>query len=193
MEHIHNRYRDPVSEATHYTFREYIQVFIARKLAVIHPDNGFMNDLTGKGQILQDVYDIPLDLDDPIGKVAFIEKDEHKEIVFGDDNTNFVSTTHTAFDMLFFGAVIADLKNQTKNAQILMTDVKRALALITHNKSDGQYVLDIDPKYGVLNNIRLEAGVVRPPEEGSNYCFFQLEARLDVFEEHITPYIPKQP
>lgn len=82
----------------------------------------------------------------------------------------------------------ADDSNGTDAAHQLMADVKKALAVLLRDGGGGR-----DPEQfmlgGLLSNISIEPGVVRPPQpEVSDRAFFFLRVVLKVEEDLSDPY-----
>lgn len=82
----------------------------------------------------------------------------------------------------------ADDSNGTDAAHQLMADVKKALAVLLVDggggKDPAEYMLG-----GLLSNIAIEPGVVRPPQpEVSDRAFFFLRVVLKVEEDLSDPY-----
>lgn len=94
------------------------------------------------------------------------------------------SYSRGTWDLLVQGFVPDDKEHPTRPAHHLMADVKYRLAVEKRRNKDfailgmGNHIVDL----------RIGAGVVRPPNELSEYAFFWLNVAMDIVEDLMNPY-----
>ncbi len=88
------------------------------------------------------------------------------------------------FNLLVQGWAKDDKNNPSAPVYNLMADVRKALNEISdHVNKPSSYLLG-----GLVNDMRMEAGTVRPPEQSTDLAFFWMHVVFSVTEYTADPY-----
>lgn len=151
-------------------------------------DNGYQHNLAGavfRGRLRYGA-------DDPDTMVAILEApdaDRNHRTAGMDDGARYSSEQWL---LLIQGWTPDDKRNPTDPAYNLMADVKKAIAKLNVDGLDPATGAGVEnPNFrlgGLIGNIVLEPGVVRPPDELSAQSFFWLRANISFQENVNDPY-----
>jgi hypothetical protein len=118
---------------------------------------------------------------DPLPMISILEVPIPLDQVVPPPDSSYSSGT---WELLIQGFVKDDAKQPTRPAHRLMADVKKKLALTKRTNRDFEL-------FGMGNHvtdIRIGAGVVRPPDEVSSKAYFWLNLSLDIVEDLSNPF-----
>jgi hypothetical protein len=171
-------------------------------LKTITPDNGYQTDLSDfvdansktqsrvfRGRAL-------FGEDDPLPMLAILEN-PHADLA-GVVSPRGGAVTESSWELLIQAFVEDDLDNPTDPAHIIMADVKQCLATermkIQRQGRDplrntsGIRNNDLLGMGGVVTDIKLAPGVVRPPDQTSAKAMFWLQVALVMAEDISKPF-----
>ncbi|QTG12354.1 hypothetical protein G6M86_03455 [Agrobacterium tumefaciens] len=174
-------------------FRLKTQKAIAAAIDEVSVATGYSLDFTGKvfrGRLI-------FGEGDPVPMASIIEPPLPNEM----RPSPFVSTTEDGWwDIIVQGFVRDDRDNPTDPAHVAMADVKKRLAQENDRKAPGSAFRQKDP-FGVsyhddgtprknrIEQFKIGAGVVRPPEEAvSTKAYFWLTLKLKIVEDNSDPF-----
>lgn len=158
-------------------FRLQVQKALSTALAEISPLDDYWNDLTPTTQVPNRVFRgrVVFGDQDPIPMISILEVPvpidpiaEPKPAVTG----------ATQWELILQGWVKDDKINPTDPAHFLLADVKRRLA-IEKSRDRGQNILGFG---GLVDDLRMGSGVVRPPDEISARAYFWLNVTVGLVE-----------
>jgi len=141
-------------------------------LQEITPDNGYENDLSEsvfRGRLY-------FSENDPIPMVSILESIEQEQARFTDQPTHS-GYSNDRWELLVQGFAEDDPINPTDPAHYLMADVKKCLAVARKQRYN---ILGMGPR---LEDIKIGSGVVRPPDDISNKCYFWLKLSIRLVED----------
>lgn len=151
---------------------------LAADIASIRITDGYTNDLDancvfwGRG-IFGDK--------DPLPMISILEVPIPLDQIVPPPDSSYSSGT---WELLIQGFVKDDAKLPTRPAHRLMADVKKKLALTKRRNRD----FDLFGMGNHITDIRIGAGVVRPPDEVSAKAYFWLNLSLDIVEDLSNPF-----
>lgn len=151
---------------------------LAADIASIRIANGYTHDLNpqsvfwGRG-IFGDK--------DPLPMISILEVPIPLDQIVPPPDSSYSSGT---WELLIQGFVKDDAKWPTRPAHRLMADVKKKLALTKRRNRD----FDLFGMGNHITDIRIGAGVVRPPDEVSSKAYFWLNLSLDIVEDLSNPF-----
>lgn len=102
-----------------------------------------------------------------------------------------VATQYENYVLLLQGWAKDDKINPTDPAHLLMADTKKALAKLVDRGDPGEFgqPSDVYILGGLIEDLTIEAGVVRPPaEQISEYAFFWMRLVVKYTEDPQDPY-----
>ena len=149
---------------------------------VNHPDSPYSYVLAGnvfRGRVL-------FGDNDPDAMACILEVPLPEEQFAGPGES---TQTRGQWQLLIQGFVEDDRENPTDPAHWMMADVKVALAKEREKRRNLS-----DPTQGILGlgqhvlDLRIGAGVCRPPDELSAKAYFWLAVTLDLSEDLVNPY-----
>ncbi len=151
---------------------------LAADIASISVAGGYMHDL-GQDRVVwgRAVFGDK----DPIPLVSILEVPIPLDQIVPPPDSSYSNGT---WELLIQGFVKDDKQKPTRPAHRLMADVKRKLALTKRQNRDfnlfgmGRHITDM----------RIGAGVVRPPDEVSAKAYFWLNLSLDIVEDLADPF-----
>jgi hypothetical protein len=158
-------------------FRLRVLQALTTSLEQINPDNGFAFDLRGKVFRGRDVFGDR----DPMPLISILEAIEEQTQLLPPQSSP-VSTG--PWELLVQGFVDDDLINPTDPAYRLIAEVKQRL--IEERIRERQY--DILGMGGLVTELRISSGVVRPSDDISGKAYFWLRLTLVVVENLLDPY-----
>lgn len=150
--------------------------------------NGYLHDLTGavfRGRIV-------FDDDDPLPCVSILDNpNPDRAPSRAGSNDGEAGDTRSRWTLLVQGWAQDDKRNPTDPAELLMADVKKALAKLDHlpNPMSGEqphanYLLG-----GLIAGLEMESGVVRPPDyTNSAKAYFWMPVVLKFVENVRDPF-----
>ena len=89
------------------------------------------------------------------------------------------------WELLAIGYVKGDVKNPGDAAYNFAADTRRALAQL-QDKAHDNYLLGLETH---ISKIKHGPGIVRPPDEATEYSFFLINLTLSVVGDEENPYI----
>lgn len=146
-------------------------------LQEITPANGYHTDLSTsvfRGRLY-------FSENDPVPMVSILEAVEQEQPRFTDQPVNS-GLSNDRWELLIQGFAEDDPVNPTDPAHYLMADVKKRLGAAKKVRSN---ILGMGPR---LDDMRIGAGVVRPPDDISNKCYFWLKLSVRLVEDLADPY-----
>lgn len=167
-------------------FRLRVQQALTIALRQIHPDNGFCFDLTDPRSIIR-------------GRVEFSEQDIpengtnisilEEPFSYDRDFRPCSSEANTEpYGMIVQGFTPDDPHHPTDRAQILLSDVRKRLAILKRDEGvRGQRVFRIGTKENSVIGVDFDGGIVRPEENASRLCHFWLRVSFDISEDFNAP------
>lgn len=151
---------------------------LSERLAEIHPDDGYTHELSGRVFRGRDLFGDS----DPVPMVSILEAVAAEEQLPPPKTSGVDSGPWT---LLIQGFVEDDRFNPTDPAHYLMADVKRKL-VEQRRRGRGLDMLGLGK---LVTEIRIDRGLVRPPEEFvSDKAHFWLRVTLTVVENLADPY-----
>lgn len=163
-----------------------VQEKLSEVLGSISPENGYVSDLSGEGQVVRGR--LFLGDDEPVPMVSIVEPPlAIEQIRSAPRNTARAGD----WDILIQGWVRADELNPTDPAYILSSEVCQALARQTTLPSGrpgsgiGPNLLGLGPK---ITEMHIGAPVVRPPDHESRHAQFYLLLTLKISEDMANPF-----
>lgn len=164
-------------------FRLHVLKQITNALEQITPDNGYVNDLSGKVFRGRDYFGET----DPIPLISVLEAPQGEAGNSPEDAAKYKSY----WNLLVQGFCENDRFNPTDPAYVLLADVQKCLAKARKQYLDGG--LD-NPDFcfgmgdrGVIA-IEIESPVVRPSDELSSKAYFWMVLRVKIAENMDNPY-----
>lgn len=174
-------------------FRLRVQKAIAAVIAEISIADGYQLDLAGsvfRGRLIYGD-------NDPVPMISIIEPPLPNEML----PSPMLSTTEDGWwDIIVQGFVKDDRENPTDPAHVAMADVKKRLTKEIKRKGEGAERNQPNPfgvnydeagarRKNVIEQFKIGAGVVRPPEEAvSTKAYFWLTLRLKIVEDNLDPF-----
>jgi hypothetical protein len=86
------------------------------------------------------------------------------------------------------GWVNDDVNNPTDPGHILLGDVKQALGLLRKRFANMEFA-NSGTGFECVGSFEIEAGVVRPPDQLSEHCYFWLRIVVQIIEEVDQPFL----
>lgn len=162
---------------------------ITQSLQGITIDNGYAHDLSKAVFRGRNWYGE----DDPLPMVSILEDPlPNNQSQSGQGPRGDGTASHGAWTLLIQGFVTDDKINPTDPAHYLMADVKKRLVLERkrrNSSSHGSGGYNAFGMGGVVENIIIGAGVVRPPDyDVSAKAYFWLTLTISVTEDLEDPY-----
>lgn len=151
---------------------------LAADIASIRVANGYMNDLNANcvfwgRSVFGDKGPVPM--------VSILEVPIPLDQIVPPPDSSYSSGT---WELLIQGFVKDDKHKPTRPAHRLMADVKKKLALTKRRNRD----FDLFGMGKHITDMRIGAGVVRPPDEVSAKAYFWLNLSLDIVEDLADPF-----
>lgn len=151
-------------------------------LATITTDNGYQHDLSAEGAVVRGRKFI--NADEALPMVSVLENLNPDRLPQPVGDRGVGKQTKFAFNILVQGWAKGDPAAPTDAAYNLLADVRKAIALVgDHDNKPAAHLLG-----GLVNEVRMEAGTVRPPEQSSDLAFFWMHVIFDVSEHTADPY-----
>ncbi len=119
---------------------------------------------------------------DPLPMLSILEVPIPLDQVVPPEDSSY---SNGGWALLIQGFVKDDLINPTRPAHRLMADVKKRLAWEKRRNRDFD-ILGMGENH--ITDMRIGAGVVRPPDEISAKAYFWLDLTLDITEDLSNPY-----
>lgn len=120
--------------------------------------------------------------DDPLPMLSILEVPIPLDQIAPPPDSSYSNGT---WELLIQGFVADDKEVPTDPAHVLMAAVKKRLAEEKRKNADFN-LFDMGPRH--VTDMRIGAGVVRPPDEVSEKAYFWLNLALDVVENLNDPF-----
>ncbi|MCQ4311690.1 hypothetical protein NAV33_07250 [Pseudomonas stutzeri] len=147
-------------------------------LEEITPDNGYEFDLTGKVFRGRDTFGES----EPLPLVSILEAIEEQPQL---SSPQAGKHSTGPWELLLQGFVEDDFNNPTDPAHRLMAEVKKRL-IKERTRDRGEDIFGMD---GLVTELRMSHGVVRPPDDISGKAYFWLRVTPVVVENLEDPYV----
>ena len=157
----------------------------------IKPSNGYVNDLSrgvgGTGPVRVFRGRNRFSSEDALPCCAVLESPRADENA---DSTGGGRIQQDQWVLLVQGWVPSDVSDvhPTDAADVLLADIKKRLAALIGNDLPPNQLQDHHNLYGLVADIRIEPGVVRPPDEYSATSYAYTKLILTVVEKIDDPY-----
>lgn len=166
-------------------FRLHVLKKLTECLQDITPENNYQSDLSGdgldteKGQVCRGR--IVFGDDEPLPLVSILEPPIPLETILSRGDNTYSSGD---WELLIQGFVVDDKRNPSDPAHRLMAEVKSRL-IIEKRRDKGRNILDLG---GLIVEMFVGQGSVRPADQVSERCFFWLTLTLKLAENLEDPY-----
>lgn len=141
--------------------------------------NGFQHNLNGAKSVRRGIGVVSQDDPKPMIVITEPLNPDREPVKAGGSRRPVQRET---WNLLIQGWAVDDADNPTDPAHNLMADVKKRIAELGNEES---------PNFrlgGLISDVTIEPGTVRPPEETSPLAFFWLRVGLDLTETVSDPY-----
>ena len=172
-------------------FRLRIQKALSVALRQIHPENGFLCDLTEAARVARGRRYLSADI--PLPLVSILEE----PFSFEEDLAPVTGQARSEpYELIFQGFVDDDSDNPTDPAHILLADVRQRLVLLKQDEDHPHWMFRMgsEPEPGLdqykpntVLGMVFDGGVVRPADEISATAYFWLRVSFDVSEDPRKP------
>lgn len=155
---------------------------LTEHLRTITPANGYQHDLSATNRVIRGRKFIAST--EPLPLVSILENLNPDRLPSPVGNSGVGKRVKFDMNVLVQGWAEDDKANPTDAAYNLMADVRKAIAQIgDHDNKPAAHLLG-----GLVEEVRMEAGTVRPPEQSSDLAFFWMHVILVVSEYTADPY-----
>jgi hypothetical protein len=118
--------------------------------------------------------------DDPLPMLSVLEVPIPLDQIVSPEDSSYSAGT---WELLIQGFAVEDAIHPTDPAHVLMAAVKKRLAYEKRRNRSFQIL-----GFKALRDMRIGAGVVRPPDEISSRAYFWLNLSLDITEDLLEPF-----
>lgn len=155
----------------------------------VTPANGYQHDLS-EAVFRGRMY---FGEDDPLPCVSLLDNSDPDRAPrrAGYHDRIDAPVANEGWTILLQGWTVDDKANPTDPAELLMADVRKALAKVLqgHSMQTGRLAHPNFMLGGLIEGMTMEPGVVRPPAEGvSSRAFFWMRVTLQFVEDQNDPY-----
>jgi hypothetical protein len=146
--------------------------------------SGWQHDLSAAGRVVRGRKFI--NAKEPLPMVSIMENLNPDRLPSPVGQTGIGQMQKFEMNILVQGWAEDDKENPTDPAYNLMADVRKAIAILGNHNAEPRPAAHL--LGGLVDDVRMEAGTVRPPEQATDLAFFWMHVIFSVSEHPADPY-----